>query len=288
MKDLLSLGYLGIYGDADEWRRFAVDIYGMQPVYGGEVLRLRADERAWRLAVEPGTSPGVAYVGIEVESSQHLDDVMARIKKAGLDVTEDKHLALARNVVRLARTTAPDGTPIELFTGAMVMSDPFLSPTGAKFVTGKAGLGHVLLLVPDLAAALEYYTKVLGFRISDAVRVAEGSDAYFLHGGLRHHVIALASIPGANGLDHIFTEVDSITTVGRAWERVEAGAAPVVRTLGQHANDPVTSFYARSPSGFAFEYGVNATVIDDEDTWIFKRYDSIYLWGGHIGPAGHL
>ena len=288
MKPALALGYVGMVGNAADWRAFAVDLYGMHPVMDGDTLRLRVDDRAWRFAVEPGKVPGLAYVGIELDSAASLDAVVARISAAGYGVEEAPELAKKRNVGRLVRTRAEDGMPLELFIGGMVVAEPFVSATAARFVTGGAGLGHVLLLVPDLQAALRYYVDVLGFRVSDVVVVAEGVDAYFLHGGCRHHVVALASIPGKTGLDHVFVEVDNITTVGRAWDKVRAGAAAIVRELGQHANDPVTSFYTRSPSGFAFEYGVNATQIGNEDEWVFKRWDSIYLWGGQVGPAGHL
>ncbi|MCK9282926.1 MAG: VOC family protein [Rhodocyclaceae bacterium] len=288
MKESLALGYVGVTGNVSEWRTFATDLYGMQPIVDGDALRLRVDDRAWRFSIEPGPNPGLAYVGIELDSSASLDAVVARVKAAGYDAEENSVLAKKRNVGRLVRTIAVDGTPLELFIGGMVVAEPFASLTGAKFVTGGAGLGHVLMLVPDLQAALHYYTTVLGFRVSDVVVVTEGVDAYFLHGGCRHHVIALASIPGKTGPDHVFVEVDSITTVGRAWDKTRAGAAPIVRELGQHANDPVTSFYTQSPSGFAFEYGVNATRIGNEDEWVFKRWDSIYLWGGQVGPAGHL
>ena len=56
------------------------------------------------------------------------------------------------------------------------------------FVTGEQGLGHVVLIVPDLAAAEAFYTDVLGFRLSDSVEA--GLSLRFLHcagHAARHH-----------------------------------------------------------------------------------------------------
>ena len=45
-------------------------------------------------------------------------------------------------------------------------------------------------------------------------------------------------------------EVDSVDTVGLAYDRALAAKAPMAMTLGRHPNDMMTSFYVRTPSGF--------------------------------------
>jgi len=227
----------------------------------------------------------MAFLGLEFDTDLHLEGVVRRLQRAQVSVTEDVGLAAIRNVKRVFRVVGPDDTPLELYVGGLISPDPFISPTGARFVTGRCGMGHVLLFTADVEAALHFYEKLIGFRRTDTVGPAPGVEGYFLNGGSRHHVIALLEVPGQAGLHHVFVEVDKIVTVGIAWDRVVAGAAPIVSTLGQHANDPALSFYVESPSEFAFEYGHGSLVIDDPAHWIQTRWDRPFLWGGHPGPG---
>ena len=50
----------------------------------------------------------------------------------------------------------------------------------AGFVTGAQGLGHVVLLVPDLDAAERFFTAALGLRRTDTVE-GGGLDLRFFH-----------------------------------------------------------------------------------------------------------
>jgi 3,4-dihydroxy-9,10-secoandrosta-1,3,5(10)-triene-9,17-dione 4,5-dioxygenase len=281
----IRLGYVGFRGDVAAWRELLCDIYGLQfvPHEGG--ARFRTDERLWRIAVEPGAGDPLAYLGLEIDSDSEFDDLGARLAADGYSPCEDKQLATHRNVSRLFTCKDPDGTPLEFYLGGLTSSQPFVSGTGARFVTGRSGLGHVLLSVSDLERGLHFYEQLVGFRRSDVIEISPGLEGYFLNGGHRHHVVAIGALPSFVGLHHIYLEVDSIPTVGRAWDKVLAGAAPIVSSLGQHANDPAVSFYVESPSGFAFEYGCGSRLISDELPWIQTRWDTAYLWGGHPGSA---
>ncbi|QUT07212.1 VOC family protein [Sphingobium phenoxybenzoativorans] len=279
----IQLGYAGFAGDMSAWLDFGCGIYGLQALPGENELRFRIDDRAWRIAIRQSDTPGVDYIGLEVGTLRDLQAIAGRLRQFGHQATENRDLAKTRNVFHLIETEAPDGTRIELFVGGLTLSEAFVSPTGARFVTGSAGLGHVLLLVPDIEAALAFFVDVIGLRRTDSIEVVPGSDGHFLNGGKRHHVVALAHIPGVTGFDHIYLEVDRMSTVGRAWDKVSGGAAPVARSLGQHANDPALSFYAQSPSGFLFEYGFASTLIDDPESWTETRWESAYLWGGTFG-----
>ena len=63
------------------------------------------------------------------------------------------------------------------------------------FVTGQQGLGHVVLVVPDLIEAMEFYKKILGFTVSDEIDLF-GNRVVFFHVNPRHHTLALMGIPG--------------------------------------------------------------------------------------------
>jgi 3,4-dihydroxy-9,10-secoandrosta-1,3,5(10)-triene-9,17-dione 4,5-dioxygenase len=105
------------------------------------------------------------------------------------------------------------------------------------------------------------------------------SQATFAHCNPRHHSFAWAAIPSAPvGIQHLMFEVADLDAVGRAWDKVQDGAAPIVSTLGRHSNDEMLSFYIKSPSDFFVEYGFGGLLID-EGTWTPTRYDAPSVWG---------
>ena len=149
------------------------------------------------------------------------------------------------------------------------------------FVTGEGGLGHAVLIVPDLAAAERFYCDVMGFKLSDTVDVAVS--IRFLHCNPRHHTLAIAPAPGMVGLHHLMLEVGSIDDVGAALDIVDERQIPLAMGLGRHPNDQMTSFYVRTPSGFEIEYGTGGRLIDDA-TWEVATYHVQSTWG-HRQPA---
>ena len=66
--------------------------------------------------------------------------------------------------------------------------------------------------------------------------------------------------------------------VGFALDRCQAAQVPIVWSLGKHTNDQMVSFYVKSPSGFAIEYGCGGIVVDDA-TWRVGYYDRPSIWG---------
>jgi 2,3-dihydroxybiphenyl 1,2-dioxygenase len=145
------------------------------------------------------------------------------------------------------------------------------------FVTGAQGMGHIVLLAPDLQEAHRFYTEVLGFKVSD--RVIDGPrELIFYHCNGRHHSLAIGSPrPGARGAHHLMIEVRSLDDVGRAVELCEKHGVPVSKSIGRHTNDRMVSTYLFSPSVLRVEYGSGALAIDE--VWEPKTYASSSIWG---------
>lgn len=291
MVERIKLAYIGATGDIAAWKTFACDLHGLQAVPSDTGVKFRMDEKYWRIAIEPG-APRFDYLGLELETQEAFERTIQRVRDEGIAIEEDPALARARHVKRAARFVALDNVVIELCYQLMDATDDFVSPTGAKFLTGEHGMGHFALRAPDLEKTKDFYMRVLGMRHTDSLYWREPHTrddepdrlGHFLRGSGRHHLLAMLGVPGTGGVHHICLEVDRMVTVGRAWDKVEAGAAPVLMTIGQHANDPCLSYYCVSPSGFAFEYAWENTIVDDENwqptTWLGRD-----LWGHHDGPG---
>jgi extradiol dioxygenase len=282
-----ALGYVGIEAtDVDRWLSFAVDILGLRlgDKRGDGEIALRMDDRAARLLVRAGDRDGLGYLGWEVPGEQALLALHQRLEAAGVQARfADEEDCRTRAVQRLFRCLGPDDVPHEFFCGQLRINEPFQpSLPISGFRTGDLGMGHVVLQVDDLPDALRFYTDLLGFRLSDQL----GKSLYFLRCNARHHSIGLASIGGAPRLLHIMVEVGTLDDVGYALDRCLDNGI-VASTIGLHANDRMTSFYARSPSGFDVEYGWNGLVVD-EATWTPTTIDRPTIWGHRQLDAAHL
>ncbi len=278
------LSYIGFRSpSASEWETFGPEVLGAQLAEPGPdgAVRLRVDDAEARIVVHPGERNELAYFGWEVGDPAGLDAATERVRRAGLAIDTDPGAAAARRVAEVVAFVDPFGFRHELSYGlaaggAFVPGRPI-----SGFVTGDGGLGHVVLIVPDLARAVAFYCDVLGFKVSDTID--QGVSITFLHCNPRHHTLALAAGRGVVGVHHLMLEVGSLDDVGSALDIVGARGLPLAMGLGRHTNDLMTSFYVRTPSGFEIEYGTGGRLIDDA-SWTVGAYDMQSLWG-HKQPA---
>lgn len=286
-----SLAYLGFSSPAaHEWRTFGPEVLGAQLASDGPdgAVRLRIDERAPRLVIAPAEHDDLAYLGWDVGDSASMEAVIERLAAHGITAEHDEALAAVREVDALAAFTDPFGFRHEL-THGLADAGPFTPgrPLVGRFLTGDEGMGHLVLLVPDLDDGLGFFVDVLGFRLSDHIEQG-GLSLRFLHCNSRHHTLALGAVPGMAGMHHIMLELTSLDDVGHGLDIVNARGIPVAMSLGRHPNDLMTSFYVRTPSGFDLEYGTGGRTIVDDSTWEVGTYDSISIWGHQPPSSGPL
>ncbi len=286
--DLLGLSYLGLdVPDVPAWRDFATGVVGLMDAVAppaGEtpaVHFLKADDRQWRVALHPADSPGVRYAGFEVGSHAGFTAACDELAGRGVPFTPGTPAEIAARGVRdLVWATDPSGVRVEIVWGP-TRDGGFVSPVGVPgFVTGELGLGHYVVLTPDLDASMDFYTRVLGMRLSDYVLLGEGMSVQFLRCTPRHHSVALTAVGPIAGTHHIAFEVTDIDQVGGALERATRAGHPITASLGRHKNDRMLSFYTRSPAGFEVEVGCGGQLVD-ERTWVVNHFTGGDDWGHH-------
>jgi 3,4-dihydroxy-9,10-secoandrosta-1,3,5(10)-triene-9,17-dione 4,5-dioxygenase len=299
MTPIQSLGYLRVESaDVPAWRELGVKGLGLVEGRGPEpgALYLRMDDFPARLVIVPGERERLLAAGWEVAGEPELAGVERALAAAGVPVKAGTPAELAdRRVGQLLRFDDPAGNAVEVFCGAALEHHPAVSPYGNRFVTGRMGLGHVVLPVPDDDAALRFYADVLGFRLRDSMRMAPelfGKPAggppvwmRFLGCNPRHHSLALAPFPAPAGIVHLMIEVTALDDVGQAMDRCARRGHPASATLGRHANDLMVSFYVRTPGGFDIEYGTDGRLVDDA-TWVSRETTAISLWGHRFSAPG--
>lgn len=299
-----QLGYLGLQGsDPKAWLEFATRVCGLMPARvlpgeewgmpgqpgagppsGGSGIApdgsafLKLDDWQWRVALHPGEGPGLRYLGLELLGAAELDAAVEELAARGIEVARASSAELdARAVHGMAHLRDPSGNRVELFHG-VTRDHKFASPAGVpRFVSGPLGLGHVVLLVPDVQPALRFYCGALGFELSDYVTFGPGQGVWFLRCNPRHHSIALCHVGPFGGVHHVLFEMPGIDDVGRAHDRAEAAGLPITTSLGRHVNDQMFSFYVRGPAGFDVEIGCGGLLVDEG--WTPNRFVEGDVWG---------
>lgn len=279
------LGYLGFeVTDVSAWRSFVTDKLGaMEGTVSDEQALFRIDSRDWRLSVTKGPSDDYLFAGYEVEDDKALKRAQDRLEAHGVSVkVEGAELIKKRGVLGLLSCADPFGNRVEVYYGATERFEkPFASPLGVSgFETGDQGLGHYVLGIQDMDAALRFYIDALGMKLSDIIDWTISPEMrttlHFMHCNGRHHTLALALMPPGKKLHHFMLQSKEMNDVGFAYDRFESVGA-LVTTLGCHTNDHMFSFYGATPSGFAVEFGWGARDVDVG--WSVVRYDKISIWG---------
>lgn len=291
-----SLSYIGFTSPrAEEWTTFGPDVIGLEVVdeRGSDgAVRLRMDDAAHRIVIHPGEADDIAYVGWGVSNRHRLAAAVDRLEAAGIEVTrESAEVAADRAVVEVVSFSDPFGIRNEISWGQLSRPATFRPgrPHGG-FVTGQGGLGHAVLISPDLDASEKFYVDVLGFRLTDQIQAPNAPRLRFYNCNERHHTLAFVEIPGITGFHHLMLETVSIDDVGLALDLINKGAAELTMSLGRHTNDRMTSLYVRTPAAFEIEYGWGGLVLDD-DSPIPALYDRFSIWGhrpvgGQLAPPG--
>jgi extradiol dioxygenase len=291
-----SLSYIGFRSPRHEdWLTFGPDVMGLQVAEerGGDgAVRLRMDDAAYRIAVHPGEADDIAYLGWGLSGPRQLAASVERLEKAGIAVTQEPaELIAERAVADLVSFSDPFGIRQELSWGQYFRPSSFRpGRPHSGFVTGPGGLGHAVLLSPDLTASEAFYCDILGLRMTDQIKGPQTPRLRFYNCNERHHTFALVEIPGIIGFHHLMLETASLDDVGQAYDLVNTGAAELTMSLGRHTNDHMTSFYVRTPSAFEIEYGHGGVTLDPEEH-LPRQYDKFSTWGhqpvgGQLAPPG--
>lgn len=282
-----SLGYVGVSSpDADAWRTIGPDVYGLEVESAADgALRVRWDDRAYRLALHPGDDHRLEYLGWELPDAAALTRAVTELTAEGIVVEQaDDDVRRARSVRYLYQFRDPFGNLHELFSGQLTFEGKYLGGRPqSEFITGNQGLGHAVLVVPDIEVAVDFFTRVLGLKASDITNIGGPfGEMWFLRAANpRHHSLGLLEMTGQTGLHHIMVESRNMDDVGISHDRALKAGLPISSSLGRHIGDQMLSFYVRTPTGFDFEIGWDSVQVDDSE-WSVQYYDNAAGWVGEV------
>ena len=205
-------------GDAvDRWTK----LFGLsvrEQTDGWALLRCTFEDYCLELRRLDGDgAPGVEHVAYELQAGISLDDARGRLRAAGTTWREEE-VPFGRGTG--LRVDDPDGNgvlvierrPLQDRRPAVAKRSTELRPFHPR------KLGHVNYLTADVARQVDFYTRVLGFEVTDWI----GDGAVWLHVNHDHHVLAF--------LDKGFAHLHHV-----AFEFVDFGEIRMLLDhLGQH------------------------------------------------------
>lgn len=286
----VRLGYIVIETDKfADWRRFGRDAIGMHlDDTGPDVMRFRLDSNQCRFLLRRGPAEDVAALGWQLDDNHTFDEVVNRVRRHDVPVTEGAAEDVAlRGVERLACFPGPNGLTQEISLGAHTCGTALNVTMRGDFVTGEGGIGHVAVTSKKPDQMHGYYHTVFDARLTDYINETISGvklKIRFLRVNGRHHTIAIAAVNGLpinpirTRVQHVNIQVAELDDMTASYQRVKDLGFQMALTVGQHTNDRELSYYAKTPSGFEWEVGWNPIVID-ETIWEPTTYQGISIWG---------
>jgi catechol 2,3-dioxygenase-like lactoylglutathione lyase family enzyme len=139
-------------------------------------------------------------------------------------------------------------------------------------------LAHVVLFCRNVQKSIDFYTKILGLRLSDEAR-----DIAFLHGihGSDHHLIAFLK-SDAPGVHHLSWDMASIQEIGLGAQQMTEAGYHAGWGLGRHVLGSNYFHYVRDPWGSYCEYSSDIDYIPKDHDWQAGHVapeNGFYLWG---------
>ena len=282
IRDIVQVG-VGV-PDREKFENFTRDLLGFahERSADGSVTYLRPDQYPYRIAAYTAPQPALQYVGFDVGSREQLAAWEARLRDEGIAWRRGEPKECAeRHVSEFIQFQDPDGHVLALSYGFEVLNDPVSYTRDLRVL----GLGHVLLTVADTQRSHDFYTGVLGFRLSDWVYVEEHVRLCFLRCNERHHSIAFGPcMPGKSPrLQHVMFEVESLDDVMRSYHFLRTRKAPIGMGPGRHPNCQTVHVYVQTPGGFAVELGWGHRRLDEtHQPIVYPVGTPVDIWGGDV------
>jgi 2,3-dihydroxybiphenyl 1,2-dioxygenase len=271
--------------DRERFEKFACDMLGFPVTRSpdGKVTYVRPDQYQHRIAAHTASEPALRYVGFDVGGPEELAEWETKLTAKGIDwrrsAPEER---VERHVTDFIEFKDPDGHHLALSYGFEVDKEPVHYTRDLSVLR----LGHVLLTVEDTQRTHDFYTRVLGFRLSDWVCIDDNVRLCFLRCNARHHSMAFAPCMSGKSprLQHVMLEVESLDDVMRSYHFLRIHKAPIGMGPGRHVNCQTIHVYVQTPGGFAVEFGWGHRRLDDttHQPVVYPPGSPVDVWGGDI------
>jgi catechol 2,3-dioxygenase len=290
---ILRLAHVEIAtADLDAARAFYVDLLGFaEHACDATTLYLRGAEEfdVWSLKITAAGGGGLVHAGFRVSEPADLDAIERGQQARGL-ATERVAAETEPGQGEALRTRTPEGHRIEFFHDFAEI-DPYedgrlalpMRRAGRSAGVPPARIDHVSMRVPDLGAALAYWSDALAFAPSELWLDEDGTTprVAWIRRTPRSHDVALGTAPAAAFHHFAYAVADSSVLLraadlladARLQRRIEWGPS-------RHGATNAFALYALDPDGNRLELYTGDYVRDlDRPPLLWRAAD--YAQQGH-------
>ena len=287
----ITLGVPDVEGVAGYYEEFGLTPSGRSP--DGRRHTFATLEGGEQLTITPATRRRLLEIGVGADDPDDLDRIAANLGTLDVEFMRtddelrvfDPHSALQVRVNVAPRIVQSPAQQV-----------PMNGPGRPDRANGRAPgiertnkvrprrLGHVVVGSLDQEASQQFFTRGLGFKVTDHVP----NLASFLRCSTDHHNLLLQQAP-LNFLHHTAWEVDDVDEVGRgAHAMLEEHPERHVWGLGRHHLGSNFFWYLKDPAGNFSEYYADLDCILDEQLWnpsVVEGARGLYNWGPPPPPS---
>ena len=275
--------------DLDEARRFYT-LFGLDVREADGRLELYAQGHPHRWAVlsQAGDAKRLRYLSFGIFADEE-ETFRGHLERAGVEFIPAPDNAEAKGIwfrgfdgLPINVRVAEKATPAEKSRFSFTSSEPGKSgaiPNSKAPKVHPRRLSHFAIFTTDVNAAIDFYERTLGLRLSDKSEPAVA----FLHGvhGSDHHLLALV-LSDRRGMHHNSWDVGSVMEVGLGGASMARAGYGPNWGLGQHVLGANYFYYVRDPWGSFSEYSADIDFIPADVDWPSANHapdDSMFLWG---------
>jgi 2,3-dihydroxy-p-cumate/2,3-dihydroxybenzoate 3,4-dioxygenase len=277
MIQLLDISYVRLgTRDRAQATQFATEVLGLENVRTeAESTYFRSDQRDHTLTYFEG-DPADHTVGFELANPAALEHAAAELSNRGVEVRlGSRDECEQRHVNAFIHFKDPTGNKIDLAVAPHHSGRRYFPSRDA----GITGFSHVGLCTTDAARDEQFWTEVLGARVSDRI-----GEAPLLRIDEVHHKVALFPTT-RSGVQHVNHQVESIDDVMRAWYMLQRRGVPIAFGPGRHPTSGAMFLYFRGPDDMIFEYSTGVKLFTPEEERLHqprqfpRANESFCMWG---------
>jgi catechol-2,3-dioxygenase len=233
---------------------------------------LRCNANHHSVVLVPSTEPELDHFALDVGSPAALELAASALAREGIAYETEGAGELGQGAC--LRLRDPDGFVLELL-GEMGQVAPGYGPRAVQ----PRKLGHITLLVEDCKRSAEFYSEILGFRVSDWME-----DLFlWMRCNPDHHGLAFAKAD-RSALHHFAFEVLDFSYLARQADHLMNNGYTLLYGPGRHGPGNNQFEYFRDPESNLIEFTCDVQQIWDDATYEPGTWSSQGLWINRWGP----
>lgn len=229
------------------------------------------------LSFHEGGKRGLHHVAFGVKDKESVDRAAETLAAKGVPIVSEPGYLDESGGGYGFRLLDPENRCIELSTWVEVQTSVWTRKN-----VNPIKLNHVVLNTVDLYGTADFYTNVLGFKVSDWSE----QQMVFLRCSNTHHQIALNQ-NSFTSMNHIAYELTNVDELMRGIKNVREAGYKELWGPGRHGPGNNIFCYFKDPAGFTMEYTCYLSEIDENyRPKVWKRVPHLMdQWGLAGAPS---